>query len=255
MDLDKIKQRLKNFQDQAAQRTTFLWKPPAGKTQIRIVPYKFNKDVQFTELYFYFNLFGKKPILSPTSYGEADPIVEFANKLKNAGGKDDYILGRKLEPRPRIFTPIVVRTLENEGIKFWGFGTTVYTDLLAYLADDDYGDISHPTTGRDIVVESITPQEAGNKYGKVSIRVKPKVEPLSKNSDELKALLEDQKNISELYKKHTYDELNDMLKNYLQPEDGATEETKEASDSESEKGTDAKAKQADTAFKELFDKD
>ena len=42
MDINAIKKRLNQLQT-TNQRTTNLWKPQPGKTQVRIVPYKHNK--------------------------------------------------------------------------------------------------------------------------------------------------------------------------------------------------------------------
>ena len=58
-----------------------------AKHQVRIVPYKFNKDNPFIELTYY-NI-NNKTYLSPQSFGRPDPIVEFADKLKRMGDKDD----------------------------------------------------------------------------------------------------------------------------------------------------------------------
>ena len=49
-----------------------------------------------------------------------------------------------MEPKLRTFVPILVRGQEGEGIKFWGFGKTVYQEILGYIADPDYGDITDP---------------------------------------------------------------------------------------------------------------
>ena len=51
MDLNAIKKRLGQLQT-TNNRTSSLWKPQPGKTQIRIVPYAFNKDNPFIELFF-----------------------------------------------------------------------------------------------------------------------------------------------------------------------------------------------------------
>ena len=72
-----------------------------------------------------------------------------------------------------VICQTVIGIEESDGVKFWGFGKTVYQELLSIIADPDYGDISDSTTGRDIVVERQTPAEAGNQYGKTTIRVKP----------------------------------------------------------------------------------
>jgi len=42
----------------------------------------------------------------------------------------------------RTFAPVIVRGEESQGVKFWGFGKTVYQELLSIIADPDYGDIT-----------------------------------------------------------------------------------------------------------------
>ena len=95
MDITAIKARLDQLQ-QATTKTSSLWKPSPGKTQVRIVPYKHNKDNPFIELYFHYDM-GERNYLSPISFGRPDPIEEFATKLKTSGNKEDYKLGRKIE--------------------------------------------------------------------------------------------------------------------------------------------------------------
>ena len=223
MDLDAIKNRLNQLQNT---QTNAFWKPQPGKSQIRIVPYKFDKNNPFSELFFHYSLVPNKTLLSPLSYGRPDPVQQFADKLKGSGNKDEWIQGKRIEPKMRTFVPVVVRGEENEGVKFWGFGKTVYQELLSIIADPDYGDISDSTNGRDIVVERQTPAEAGNQYGKTTIRVKPNQTPLSDDSNLLEKLLEEQPDIKELYNEPTFDELKEHLSNFLNPSD-STEETTE----------------------------
>jgi hypothetical protein len=223
MDLDAIKSRLNQLQNT---QTNAFWKPQPGKSQIRIVPYLHDKNNPFSELFFHYSLVPNKTVLSPLSYGRPDPVQQFADKLKSTGNKDEWIQGKRIEPKMRTFVPVVVRGEENEGVKFWGFGKTVYQELLGIIADPDYGDISDATTGRDIVVERQTPAEAGNQYGKTTIRVKPNVTALSDDSNLLQRLLDEQPDIKELYQEPTFDELKSHLSNFLNPSD-STEETTE----------------------------
>ena len=223
MDLDAIKSRLNQLQNT---QTNAFWKPQPGKSQIRIVPYLHDKNNPFSELFFHYSLVPNKTVLSPLSYGRPDPVQQFADKLKSTGNKDEWIQGKRIEPKMRTFVPVVVRGEENEGVKFWGFGKTVYQELLGIIADPDYGDISDATTGRDIVVERQTPAEAGNQYGKTTIRVKPNVTALSDDSNSLTKLLDEQPDIKELYNEPTFDELKEHLSNFLNPSD-STEETTE----------------------------
>jgi len=119
----------------------------------------------------------------------------------------------------RTFVPVVVRGQENEGVKFWGFGKTVYQELLSVIADPDYGDITDPTTGRDIMIERQTPAEAGNQYGKTTVRVKPNQTPITENSELLQSVFDNQSDITELYTEPSYDDLKEALSNFLNPSD------------------------------------
>ena len=228
MDIEAVRKRLSQLQTSST-RTTNLWKPQPGKTQIRILPYKLNQDTPFIELFFHYDL-GGKSYLSPISFGRPDPIEEFADKLKSSGNREDWRLGKKLEAKLRTFAPVVVRGEENQGSKFWGFGKTVYQELLSIIADPDYGDISDPINGRDVVVEFKTAEETGASFPKTSIRVKPNQTPIIEDKAVLTTLLDDQKDIREVYNELSYDELAEALSDWLNPsEDGEKAESKEDS--------------------------
>ena len=177
IDLDAIRNRLNTLQTKVT-KTDNLWKPQPGKQQIRILPYVHNTSNPFIELYFHFG-FGGKNIISPSSFGEADPLLEFAEKLKATGNRDDYQLSRKLTPKMRTYVPVLVRGEESEGVKFWGFGKNVYQELLGFFADPDYGDLTDPVNGRDVTVEFKTAAELGKSYPETYIRVKPNTTPIS----------------------------------------------------------------------------
>ena len=211
-NIDAIRARLNKLQ--GTQKTAdSLWKPTVGKHQIRLVPYKFNKDIPFIELYFHYNI-NNKSYLSPASFGRPDPIVEFAEKLKRMGGKDDYREAKKMEPKLRTFVPVIVRGQESEGVKFWGFGKTVYQELLGYFADPDYGDLSDPINGRDIVVDYAA-AEGGASYPTTTIRVKPTTTKLHENDSKISELIGNEKEITTIYSELSYDELKKILENWL----------------------------------------
>ena len=254
MDMNAIKNRLNQLQSTSNTKANF-WKPEPGTQVVRIVPYKHNKDNPFIELFFHYNLGNNKTYLSPLSFGRPDPVAEFADKLKSTGNKDEWIQGKRLEPKMRTFAPVVVRGKESEGVKFWGFGKTVYQELLGVIADPDYGDITDATTGRDIGIERQTPAEAGNQYGKTTVRVKPNQTSITEDSALLESIFENQADLTELYTEPSYDELKEVLQNYLNPSDD-TQTTETARTSTTEKvaeqtATTAKADVSD-AFDELF---
>ena len=249
MDLNAIKKRLNQLQT-TNNRTSSLWKPQPGKTQIRIVPYAHNKDNPFIELFFHYNL-NNRSYLSPVSFGRPDPIEEFAQKLKGSGSKEDYQLSRKLEAKMRTFAPIIVRGEEKQGVKFWGFGKTVYQELLSIIADPDYGDITDPVNGRDVVVEFISAEETGASYPTTKIRVKPNQTPISDEPEVLETV-KTQQDIKEIYQELSYDDLTEVLNEWLNPSDSDSDEEEASQKATSEvSNTKVTSNNAD-AFDELF---
>ena len=250
MDLNAIKNRLNQLQT-TNNRTSNLWKPQPGSQVVRIVPYKFNADNPFIELYFHYDLGGKN-YLSPISFGRPDPIEEFAQKLKSTGSKDDYRLGRKIEAKMRTFAPVIVRGEENQGVKFWGFGKTVYQELLSIIADPDYGDITDATSGRDVAVEFKTAEETGKSFPSTSIRVKPNQTPITEDASVLESINESQKNITEIYTERSYDELTQALDSYLNGDSSNEEETKQEEVKETAPASSYDKKETSDAFDDLF---
>jgi hypothetical protein len=202
-----------------------VWRPPEGKTVIRIVPWVNNPTNPFTELYFHY--IGNKTYLSPMSFGRRDPIAEFADKLVDdarphgrEAEKEAWKQSRQFVPKPRTYVPIIVRGEEAKGVRFFSFGSTVFLELLSYINDPDYGDIVDADTGRDITIE-YTPQgksEAAKKFAKTDIKIKPNQTPLVPDPVLKEKLLKEQPDLFALYKESTYDELIGVLERYLNPE-------------------------------------
>ncbi len=251
VDINKIKQRLQDLQSTNTKQTN-LWKPSKGTSIVRIVPYKFNKDNPFIELYFHYGI-NNKNYLSPKTFGRPDPIVEFAEKLRETGGSDNWKLAKKLDPKMRTFVPVVVRGEESEGVRFWGFGKMVYQELLEIIADPDYGDITDPLTGRDIAVTFKTALETGKAFPETSVRVKPDRTQVTEDSTTLEHIIDSQKEITEIYQEPSYEDLEKVLEDWLNPEEKNDESSDAAAGTtpfENETGESADASKA--KFDKLF---
>jgi len=237
MNLDEIRKRMDRLQNKSNGKSSSdfkknFWKPPSGeKSIVRIVPYKHNKDVPFTELYFYFGI-DKPRMLALSNFDESDPILEFASKLRKTNDPDNVALAKKLFPKMRILAPVLVRGEEDKGVRFWEFGKMVYQELLGVMMDEDYGDITDIAAGRDITVEVIPAKETGKMYDTTTVRVKPVQSPISKNGEDAEGYLENQKNAVELFNRYSFDEMKASLQKYLAP----SEETETVAATEPEKG-------------------
>ena len=216
---------------------------------IRDRPYKHDKANPFSELFFHYSLVPNKTVLSPLSYGRPDPVQQFADKLKSTGNKDEWIQGKRIEPKMRTFVPVVVRGEENEGVKFWGFGKTVYQELLSIIADPDYGDITDAVSGRDVAVVFKTAEETGKSFPSTSIRVKPNQTPITEDASLLETLTENQKKITEIYSEMSYEDLTTALNEYL---NGGSTEEKEEKKEVVKDTTSYNSKETSDAFDDLF---
>ena len=253
MDINSIRKRLNQLQT-TSNRTSNLWKPQPGKQIIRVLPYKHNKDNPFIELFFHFGL-NSKTYLSPITFGRPDPIEEFAQKLKTSGNREEYQMARKLEAKMRTFAPVIVRGEEGQGVRFWGFGKTVYQELLSVIADPDYGDITDPVNGRDVSVEFKTAEETGASFPKTTIRVKPNQTPITEDKAQLEGILDNQKDITELYQELSYEELTNVLNEWLNPEASNDDDNKETAPASVVAAESTKTvEDASAAFDELFNK-
>ena len=255
LNLDAIKAKL-NQLNKTDDKKNQTWKPEAGKTRVRIVPYVHRKDNPFIELYFHYDI-AKRSMLSPISFGNADPIVEFAEKLKKTGDKDEWLMGRKIEPKMRTYVPVIVRGKENEGVKFWGFGKQIYTELLSIVSDEDYGDITDLMTGRDIDVE-FTPAEAPGAFPKTSIRVKPNANPATDDKAIAEKIM-NQPVITDIFPEPTYEELEKALTEWMNPENADSdvaasteEETSTPAKTTTPKASVNKVEDVASAFNDLF---
>ena len=258
MDLSLIKNKLaasqsKNVKREKIDYSLIFFKPKPGKYQIRILPSKFDKSNPFREIYFHYG-FSKGPILALTNWNEKDPIADFAKNLRKSSDKEDWQLAKKIEPKLRYFVPVLVRGEEAQGVRFWGFGKTVYQELLSVIADPDYGDITDPVSGRDVAVEFKTAEETGKSFPSTSIRVKPNQTPIIEDKAKLEAMLDNQKNIADLYQELSYEELTGVLNEWLNPSEEGDETKKEAAPVSATITESTKVEDTSAAFDELFNK-
>lgn len=250
LNIAALKAKLNQF-NRTSERSDALWKPTEGKTVIRIVPWKENKENPFIELYFHY--LGNKTYLSPTTNGNRDPIMEFAEALASGGTKDDWAQSRPFRPKLRTFVPIIVRGEEEKGVRFMSFGKTVYTELLSIISDPDYGDITDVKNGRDIVVEYVPQEKSDTNFAKTMVRPKPNQTPAG-TADQIQKFLTEQPDLRAIFKEPTFEELKVALARYLDPD--ATEPVAAQSAPKSEMTSPTAAKSAElksTSVKDMID--
>jgi hypothetical protein len=227
MDLNLAKQKLAAAQNKGGQQrekidyTKIFFKPKPGKYVVRILPNAYDKAWPIREVQFHYG-FSKGPILALSNWGEADPIADFAKQLRKSADREDWQLAKKIEPKSRYFAAVIVRGEEHLGTRLWEFGKLTNDQLVGIAADDDYGDFTDITDGRDFTIEATEDIIAGRKGIKCNIRVKPKTSAISENAALVEKLLNEQPDILGINRRYTYDQLKDVLTKWLNPEEEAT---------------------------------
>ena len=217
MDLNAIRAKLDSLNNNGQQRektdySEIFWKPQIGKQTIRIVPSAFDPAFPFKELKFHYGI-GKYPMIALSNLVSKILSKSLVKELRKTNDKDNWSLSGKINPKTRVFAPVVVRGEEDKGVRLWGFGITIYKALLALAEDEDVGDFTDVINGWDMVVEQVQ----GNPYPETSVRIKPKQTPLSDNNDLVDSWLKEQPNPAEVFTQYDYDFIKKQLQNYLNP--------------------------------------
>jgi len=257
IDIKKMKAKLAALSNKGSKKD-ILWGPKEGqKYTVRILPSPDGDP--FKEFWFHYDLAPGGFLCPKKNYGEQCAACEFASKLYKEKTEESAEMARKFLARQRFFSPIVVRGEEKEGVKVWGYGKTVYQDLLGYTLNPEYGDITDTDQGTDL---NVTAAKNGNQSF-----ASPKLTPARMPSklcqgsiEDCKELLESIPDIEGLQKRKTSAEVAAILDEYLSGGAASDEDVEQVSNETSKYAAKAAVKPmkkteknpVDDAFEELM---
>jgi hypothetical protein len=211
LDLEKIRSRLNSLQGKN-KRSTQQWKPEAGNEYVvRLLPFPDNEGQPFKERYFYYNI-KKYGLLAPHQFGLRDPIQEVINELRDTDTPESYELAKKLYPKMRAYAAVLVRGEEDEGPKVWGFGKQIYEELLGFILNEDYGDITDLAEGNDLKIK--IERRPNTQWNDITITPRPKKTPAGSGA-EVKSWLSQIPDLDQMYECQSYDELEKIIQDWL----------------------------------------
>lgn len=221
VDFEAIKAKLARLSG-ANKNRNVKWKPEEGQEYtVRIVAFPDNDGQPFKEIQWYYNIPNTRGIVAPFQFGKKDPVQELISKLREEGTKESYEMAKKLYPSMRTYAAVVVRGQEDEGVKIWDFGKTVYQKLLGIMLDEDFGDITDPLEGRDVKVVCTKPQ--GKTYATTDVMPRGKASKLSNNPKQMEEWLNNIPNVEDLYTQKSYEEISSALESWINGDDEAIE--------------------------------
>ena len=220
IDFDAIRKKLNQLSGNNSRRNK-MWRPTEGDEDIvRLIAFADQEDgLPFAERWFYYNIGSNPGLLAPYQFGNPDPIQELITKLRDEGTKESYELAKKLYPKARYYAPVVVRGEEDKGVRLWSFGKTVYQSLLNIMLDEDYGDITDPTDGRDIKV--VCTKAPGRQWATTEVRPRGKVSKLGTAAN-AKQWLESVPTLDDMYDEKSYDALSKIVNDWLNGDESSS---------------------------------
>ena len=231
---DRYKKLLEKVQSLELGSSGF-WKPPSGRSTIRILPPIGTMEYFFMEVGQHF-LEGTGTFYCPKICSDGKdpcPVCDVNDALFQAGDKES---AKKFWAQRHFWCNVIVRGNEDAGPQTFTPGTMVFTSLVSLISDPDYGDITDPDEGYDIKIERSG--EGINTRYEVRAAKSPSV--LSDDDEEVDEWLETARDIYDMVSKQikTYDDLakasgvDVYLDSELVDEDGVPEAKEEPEEDE-----------------------
>jgi len=190
MDINKIRAALNTMQNGDKSLRNDLVKLPKGEHTIRFVPYKFNREMPFQELWFHYGI-NKQNFLCPKRMkGEDCPMCDFAgelwDKFKLTNDEDYKKAFKDLMPKQKIYAPVIVKKSSDETLvnvttaRFWGLATKTYEEVLQEIitADAEGIDVTDVDKGLDFNVRMDNFLDLKNRFAVKSIKTVRNPSPL-----------------------------------------------------------------------------
>jgi hypothetical protein len=155
--------------------------------------------------------------------------MEVIETLRSSGSVEEKELASKLNPTIRTYAPVIVRGEEDMGVRFWGFGIVVYTQLLKLTTKPAmWGDITSLTDGNDLEVEfhkvGKKKNNKGESFPDTTITPYPTKSPVvDPTRRDLIEKVKDQTDINQIFPLKSYEELKNIVEKWLHPENSVEE--------------------------------
>jgi len=171
VNIDAARKKLKEVKERSEGGP--FWTPESGSNKLRILPPVGKmKDEFWKEGGMHFNLGSNNDYaLCPQACnGDPCPVCEMVDAMFKSGDKAEVKAAKRMKVKMKYWMNIIDRADPARGPQVYGAPITVFKEILSYVADPDYGDITDPKSGRDIVLEK-TGASLDTEY---NVRARPK---------------------------------------------------------------------------------
>jgi hypothetical protein len=207
-DASRLERMRKDLEDARSKGQGEIHKLADGKTTVRILPpIDEDGDWYFSGWYHYRIGPDSNALPCPKMLKKKGkcPICEKADELFR-GDETDKKIAKHLKPKQRIFANVFIPGI---GTKVLAFGKTVYTQLLGYYLDPEWGMLDDMETGHNVTII-----KAGEGFSTTyETRPQPKPKPLEDviGDLDLDEVLAQRKDLHDYVELMPYDAMQELL--------------------------------------------
>lgn len=131
-----------------------FFSPQEGKNQIRILPEAGEMEIFYQPVGIHY-LGGNQRVYCPSFTSEKSlkcPICEVVRTLYKSNNPADKALAGKIRVRKKYWMNVIDRKNSSQGPLVFTPGQVIMSHIVALINDPDYGDVSDPDAGFDIVI-------------------------------------------------------------------------------------------------------
>jgi len=171
VDIAKARKKFEEVKKRTTANENFM-NLEDGQNVVRLLSFKDFRD-WFIEVGYHYITIGKERkavVCLQLTDGESCYFCDLRSELSKSKDTGDKALGKKLKPNMRIFCNVLNR-LDGNALKILPTGNMVFKQILSYLGDTEWGDLTDPEKGRDIVIEKT---RTGSDVMDIEYSVRPK---------------------------------------------------------------------------------
>lgn len=181
----------------------------------------------FKQFFFHYRLDSKGFLCPKKNFNEHCEACDLVSKLYKEKTEDGKKMAKDISAKERYYSAVYVRGEEAEGVRVFGYSQTVYKSFLQYVLDEEYGDITDPEKGVDMLL--LKEQTSGKQFADTSVTAARNSSKLTDEGPSKAAeLLKQIPDFNTLFARKSSDEVEKIVEAFL-ASDQTEEEAEQAS--------------------------
>lgn len=215
LDMNRARERMRELSKERKDYSKISYGLKQGQNVLRFVTPP-GRDWPFIYGQMYYKI-KKQYFISPSMYEDPDPIKQQLDKLKSTGREQDAAFAKKYYPSRRVFALAVVRGQQDKGIVWVDFPKKVEKQLITFILNQEYGDITDIHKGTDFIIT----KRKGASFPEYSVTPKRNVSALFDSDQKIKSVMQSIPEFKDAFKHYSYSELQSIWESFINGDDVA----------------------------------